>query len=142
MILGLTQIEYGPAALKPKTRFRDPGTQTVVLFHFGAGLFRAALFEHIGTLAAELGDSEDWDWFLRAKEAGAGWAVSEEIALIHRRHGANMTEGRGVEQLQLMQVLARAAARRRSRWGSAIPDFDRLSDRIISAQQTGDSTRT
>jgi glycosyltransferase involved in cell wall biosynthesis len=103
MILGLTRIEYGPAALKPKTRFRDPETQTVVPLR-GSAVPGSAVPAHRGACRRarqfrRLG-------LVPARQGGGGGMGGERGDRPHPPcHGANMTEGRGVEQLQLIRML-------------------------------------
>jgi GT2 family glycosyltransferase len=132
LLLGLVQLDYQGAAKTGTMRFRD-ARQTVAFFSFGAGLFRRACFDRAGPLSEDLRDTEDADWFLRAKEAGLAWLVLDEVALIYRRHGANMTEDRPLPKSDIFRVLARATRRRRSRWGDGPPVLDRLTDRMSSA---------
>jgi glycosyltransferase involved in cell wall biosynthesis len=132
LVLGLVQLDYQGSAKTGTLRFRD-ARQTVAFFSFGAALFRRECFERAGLLSVDLNDTEDADWFLRARDAGLAWLVLDEVALIYRRHGTNMTEHRPLPKSDIFRVLARAANRRRSRWGEHLPTLDRLTDRMSSA---------
>jgi glycosyltransferase involved in cell wall biosynthesis len=136
LLLGLVQYRYLGSALRPNVLVRDTDERTLANMHLGAGLFRRSCFERVGLLAEDLADSEDHDWFLRAKETGIAWQVSAEVTLIYQRHGRNMTEHLTVGNSDMFRVLARAAARRRSRWGRAIPSLDRLTDRQLRAPES------
>ena len=127
-VLGRIQVDYQPSAGEGALLFRG-ADQNVALFLFGAGLFRRSLFDRAGLLSEDLRNSEDVDWFLRAREAGAAWLLLDEVGLIYRRHGANLTERLPLEKTEIFRVLARSAARRRSRPAAANPALDLLTDR-------------
>jgi glycosyltransferase involved in cell wall biosynthesis len=135
LVLGRVELDYQAPAREAARLFRYPG-RNVAFFSFGAGLFRRSLFERAGLLSEDLRNTEDADWFMRAKEIGASWLLLDEVALIYRRHGANLTERLPLEKSEVFRVLARSVARRRSRWGAAIPVLDRLTDRRESAEGT------
>jgi len=137
LVLGRVQVDYQASAGEATMIFRDPG-QNVALFVFGAGLFRRSLFDRAGLLSEDLRNTEDVDWFMRAREAGACWLLLDEVALIYRRHGENLTERIPLERSEIFRVLARSAARRRLRWGAAIPALDRLTDRREAGKSADD----
>ncbi len=111
MVLGLVQLDYG--AGKGALRFRSD-KPAIAFFSFGAGLFRRALFHRVGPLSEDLRNTEDADWFMRARDRGASWLVDQEPVLVYRRHGANMTEQLPLPKSEVFRVLARAAARKRA----------------------------
>jgi glycosyltransferase involved in cell wall biosynthesis len=127
MVLGLTRMQYRPDAGDHAARFRSD-EEAIVLFSFGAGLFRRAIFERVGLLSEDLRNTEDADWFMRAREKGAEWLIENSVAQTYRRHGANMTERLPLERSEVFRVLARAAARQRAR-GEDPARYERLSDR-------------
>lgn len=118
MVLGLVRLDYEGAGL----RFRID-RPVMALFSFGAGLFRRRAFERTGLLSEDLRNSEDADWFMRARDKGANWLMEDETVLTYRRHGANMTEGLPLEKSEIFRVLARAAARRRAGTGAERRDL-------------------
>ncbi len=133
MVMGLVEVEYPDEAPRSAARFRAAGAH-IAIFSFGAGLFRRRLFDRVGLLSENLRNTEDADWFMRARETGASWLLENDLALIYRRHGANMTERLPLAKSKVFQVLARATARHRARAGMAHPLPDRLSDRRIALQ--------
>jgi glycosyltransferase involved in cell wall biosynthesis len=122
MVLGLVRLDYEGAGL----RFRSD-RPVMALFSFGAGLFRRRAFERAGLLSEDLRNSEDADWFMRARDNGANWLMEDEPVLTYRRHGANMTERLPLEKSEIFRVLARAAARKRA--GTGAERRDLLSER-------------
>jgi glycosyltransferase involved in cell wall biosynthesis len=138
LVMGLVEMEYPAQAPANAARFRSAQDQ-IALFSFGAGLFRRRVFQRIGPLSEDLRNTEDADWFMRAREGGAAWLVENEPALIYRRHGTNMTERLPLAKSEVFRVLARATARRRARPAGDGPALDRLSDR--RATDAGDKER-
>lgn len=129
MVLGLVQLDYG--AERDPLRFRSD-RPAIAFFSFGAGLFRRSLFERVGPLSEDLRNTEDADWFMRARDKGASWLVDQEPALVYRRHGANMTEQLPLPKSEVFRVLARAVARRRA--GASEPAPVLFSDRMDPAE--------
>jgi glycosyltransferase involved in cell wall biosynthesis len=138
-VLGRVQVEYLPSAGENPLRFRTQEL-SVALFLFGAGLFLRSLFARAGLLSEDLRNSEDVDWFMRAREAGATWLLTGEVELLYRRHGANLTDRIYLEKTEIYRVLARSAARRRMRPDQMPPVLDRLADRSIAGEGPGSLT--
>jgi glycosyltransferase involved in cell wall biosynthesis len=118
MVLGLIQLDYGTEL--GALRFRSDNA-AISFFSFGAGLFRRALFQRVGPLSEDLRNTEDADWFMRARDHGASWLVDQEPVLVYRRHGANMTEQLPLPKSEVFRVLARAVARKRAGAGESEP---------------------
>ncbi|MEO8300521.1 MAG: glycosyltransferase [Rhizomicrobium sp.] len=83
-------------------------------FYIGAALYRRRAFETIGLFDPSLRFSEDSDWFARAREAGLMIKRLEQVTLLVRRHGDNMTSGKSMIELNALQVLKKALDRKRS----------------------------
>ena len=79
----------------------------------GSALFRRSAFDEVGVFNPDLRYSEDVDWFLRARERGIALVTIEPATLLYRRHLSNMTRGKSVTDLQVMEVLKRSLDRRR-----------------------------
>lgn len=124
MVLGLVQLDYGAGEDALRFRSDEPA---IALFSFGAGLFRRGLFQLVGPLSEDLRNTEDADWFMRARDCGANWLVDQQSVLVYRRHGANMTEQLPLPKSEVFRVLARAVARRRA--GASGPEPVLFSDR-------------
>ena len=88
-----------------------PGVQ------LGGALFRGAVFDQVGLFDERLQFSEDHDWFLRAREAGARMVVAPETTLLYRRHPASMTQS-SAANYNLPAVLKASLDRRRATGGS------------------------
>jgi len=127
-VLGHVEVRFLASAGEGARRFGG-ADERLAMFLFGAGLFRRSLFARAGLLSEDLQDSEDFDWFMRAREAGASWLLEDEVALFYRRHGGNLTERLSTRKSHIFRILARAAARRRARGDSGSVGQDRFSDR-------------
>jgi GT2 family glycosyltransferase len=65
--------------------------------------------------------SEDVDWFMRAREAGAAIVTIDAVTLFYRQHEENMTRGKNASELNILKTLKRSLDRRRERTGFASP---------------------
>ena len=92
-VLGRVQYVSLEGALELPTRFEGPD-RTVSNVHLGCGLYRRKVFDALGGFAPSLRFSEDQDWLRRAREAGRQLMILEEVTLLYRLHGGNMTRGR------------------------------------------------
>jgi hypothetical protein len=84
-------------------------------YYIGSALYRRRAFDRIGAFDETLRFGEDTDWFQRLTEAGAQLIRMDRTTLVVRRHGGNMTEGKSVVELGVIQTLKRALDRRRER---------------------------
>ena len=129
VVLGLTRPLLPGGASGPEVPF--------AFLNVGSGLYRRAIFDRIGPFDARLRYSEDVDWFLRAREAGAAILLDARVALLHRRHDGSMTRGRSAADLGLMTVLKRSLDRRRAEHrgtADALPAVQRA-----AGDESGDS---
>lgn len=134
-IVGRIQLDLMEGGQDMGVTYEEPDAMITTFFQFGAGLFRSHAFAAAGPISETLKDSEDHDWFLRAKEAGLSWTCEQEIGLIYRRHPGNMTQPRPLNETSLFQVIASSLSRRRAAAGTAaVPPLDRLSDRRFGEQ--------
>lgn len=86
-----------------------------------AAVFRRRVFERVGGFDETLRYGEDGDWFMRAREAGVPIVVLDDVTLFYRRHEHNMTRGKSLKELRVVDVLKRSLdRRRRERRGDAI----------------------
>lgn len=63
-------------------------------FNLGSMLFRRNLFDRVGLFNGTLRFSEDVEFHLRMREAGARTLVIPDLTLLYRRHRASMTASR------------------------------------------------
>ena len=93
--------------------------------NLGSAVIRKSVFERVGLFDETMRYSEDVDWFMRAREAGAAIVTIDEVTLFYRQHEQNMTRGKSTSELNVLKVLKRSLDRRRESTGSAsaLPTF-------------------
>ncbi len=84
-------------------------------FSIAAGVYRKSVFGKVGLFDPTLLFGEDTDWFMRVKEVGAKIRRVEDVTLLVRRHGQNMTRGRDLVELNTLRVFKKALDRKRVR---------------------------
>ena len=93
--------------------------------NLGSAVIRKSVFERIGLFDETMRYSEDVDWFMRAREAGAAIMTIDAVTLLYRQHEQNMTRGKSTSELNVLKALKRSLDRRRDQTGvaSALPTF-------------------
>jgi hypothetical protein len=84
-------------------------------YYIGAALYRRVVFTRVGLFDPTLLLAEDTDWFARAREKKANIKRLEEVTLVVRRHGKNMTHGRSPAELRQLRVFKKSLDRMRAR---------------------------
>jgi glycosyltransferase involved in cell wall biosynthesis len=111
-IIGRAQIQR----FQPGTSaFIDHGSPALILF-LGSGLFRRELFstQRCGLFNETYRLGEDADWLLRAREKGVNFCLDDEVTCRYRRHGANLTANKSVNERLLLNILRESLHRRRT----------------------------
>jgi glycosyltransferase involved in cell wall biosynthesis len=80
---------------------------------------RREVFERVGNFDESRAYCDDWDWFMRAREAGVNIHMHEEVVVEYRRHETNMTNQVGVGNHHTLQMLKNSLERRRRQHGEA-----------------------
>jgi GT2 family glycosyltransferase len=93
--------------------------------NLGSALMRKSVFDRVGLFDETMRYSEDVDWFMRAREAGAAIVTIDAVTLLYRQHEQNMTRGKSTSELNVLKALKKSLDRRRERTGSAaaLPSF-------------------
>ena len=93
--------------------------------NLGSAVIRKSVFERVGLFDETMRYSEDVDWFMRAREAGAAIVTIDAVTLFYRQHEENMTRGKSASELNVLKALKRSLDRRRERTGvaAALPTF-------------------
>ena len=93
--------------------------------NLGSAVIKKSVFERVGLFDESMRYSEDVDWFMRAREAGAAIVTIDAVTLLYRQHEENMTRGKSTSELSVLKALKRSLDRRRERTGvaSALPNF-------------------
>ncbi len=91
--------------------------------NLGSAVIRRSVFERVGLFDETMRYSEDVDWFMRAREAGAVIKTIDAVTLFYRQHEENMTRGKSASELNVLKALKRSLDRRREQTGfaSALP---------------------
>jgi glycosyltransferase involved in cell wall biosynthesis len=145
VVLGRTQF-FGDVA-SAGVRFDGPD-HTVLGSFLGSGLYRRGAFDadRAGRFDEELRSGEDYDWFLRAREAGLRIATTEQVTLRYRVHPGGMSRDVATGNRHLALALHRSLARRRSGAAGPAPPLpsllrscaDRRSDPASTAASSDD----
>jgi glycosyltransferase involved in cell wall biosynthesis len=93
--------------------------------NLGSAVIRRSVFERVGLFDETMRYSEDVDWFMRAREAGAAILTIDAVTLFYRQHEENMTRGKSTSELNVLKALKRSLDRRREQTGvaAALPTF-------------------
>jgi len=83
--------------------------------YIGAAIYRSSAFEKVGLFDTTLKYGEDTDWFNRADELELKVKRLEDMTLLVRRHGKNMTNGKDIVELGGLRVIKKSIDRERAR---------------------------
>jgi glycosyltransferase involved in cell wall biosynthesis len=114
----LSETEDGKTQAK---EFAEPAFSV----NLGSAIIRKSVFERVGLFDETMRYSEDVDWFMRAREAGAAIKTIDAVTLLYRQHEQNMTRGKSASELNVLMALKKSLDRRRATTGSAaaLPNF-------------------
>ena len=87
--------------------------QTAVGFKLGATLIRRSAFERIGNFDETLTISDDYEWFMRARDMGLPMRVQDEIVLYYRVNSDGLTKTADIKDFMLPLMLKKSLDRRR-----------------------------
>jgi glycosyltransferase involved in cell wall biosynthesis len=79
----------------------------------GSALFRRPVFDRVGPFNETLSYSDDWDWFMRAREMNVAMTIHPDVVLFYRQHRHNITRQRAGCHAELVTILKRSLDRRR-----------------------------
>lgn len=115
VVMGRIMREHLDSEPGESIAFKPAESDDRVSLQLGLGLFRRAVFEQVGVMEASLQHSDDWDWFMRARELQVPMLFHDDVVLRARLHGNNMTRDRKAGMHFLAMVLKRSIDRRRTR---------------------------
>ena len=102
---------------------------------FGCSLVRRSVFDAIGLLDETMRFCEDWDWFMRAREAQIRFLIHRDVVLHSRLHDRNLTRQREAGKKFVLEMFRRSLARRKT-GQSAPPSLAPLSTFLEPAEVT------
>lgn len=85
----------------------------------GCAMIRRAVFDRVGAFDETRTYCDDWDWFMRVREAGLEIRMHDEVVSEYRRHDSNMTNKAEIGNRHTLQMLKNSLERRRSLHGEA-----------------------
>ena len=115
--LDLVQGRARVLELDPATdTYQDtPADHEVFPHYIGSSMYRRSAFMKVGPFDQTMRFGEDSDWYLRAEEIGARRVAIDDVTLLVRRHGRNMTWGKTQVELNMLKVFKGRLDRRRER---------------------------
>lgn len=80
---------------------------------FACALLRREVFERVGWPDETMRVADDWDWFMRAREASVPLLIHRHIVHRKRLHAGNITRNRELGAQFTLEMMRRSLARRR-----------------------------
>ncbi len=93
-------------------------TATVTGVQLAAALFRCSIFDRLGGFDEEMPQGEDTDFFMRLIEGQPPYLLERDVAVLYRRHSANMTNDAAQVRRGFIDALRKSLMRRRAAGGS------------------------
>ena len=124
VIVGYSQLlvpaasESNLSKLSKFERFGEPW----LFLNLASAVFRTSVFEKVGLFDQELSQTDDLDWFMRARELKVSMIVHHDVVLFHRRHKHNITNQKEVNHLDHLRMLKKSLDRRRKRGNGVVPE--------------------
>lgn len=105
-----------------------PERPEAFLMSFGCAVIRREVFRMIGDVDVTMQHGVDLDWFLRCREHKVPIATIDDIVLLYRRHGQNMTRDLAAGREGLMRTVKQSLDRRRKNSGivESLPSWENL----------------
>jgi glycosyltransferase involved in cell wall biosynthesis len=109
-------LQYIPVDVTRSGRFAAARREAepVLNYNLSASLFRMESFRAVGPFDESMKFSDDWDWFVRAREKGMQIEILPGVTLINRRHGGNLSNRRDAGNHYTLLMLKKALDRKRS----------------------------
>ena len=85
VIVGYSQLLVPTASESKLSKFERFGEPWLFL-NLASAVFRKSVFEKVGLFDQELSQTDDLDWFMRARELKVSMIVHHDVVLFHRRH--------------------------------------------------------
>ena len=125
IVIGLSQLMRQTRFLNGKREFEDYLDPRLML-NLGATMIRKSAFDTVGLFDETMRYSEDWDWFMRARELGVKTTVLKEVVQLHRRHDRNITNQADAGNQYAIRMIKMSLDRRRRRDGGLAASLPKL----------------
>jgi glycosyltransferase involved in cell wall biosynthesis len=114
--VAIGHLQYIPVEISRSADFESAQRTAPAALHYNlsAALIRASCIRTVGVFDAAMRFSDDWDWFVRAREKGVRMVVLPDVTLINRRHADNLSNQREVGNHYTLAMLKKALDRRRA----------------------------
>lgn len=90
-------------------------TEPRLIHNLGAALIRKSAFDQVGYFDETLPYSDDWDWFVRAREHGLVIITEPTVTVLSRRHARNLSNQREMGDRYTLRMIKKTLDRRRNR---------------------------
>jgi len=126
IVLGRTQLMDKAGIADGKARFEKISEPQLAL-KLDSALILKSVFENIGLFDENLLHGDDWDWFMRAREAGVSMLVHSEIAAFYRRHEDNLSNQVERGNRYTLMMLKKSLDRRRKKGKGQVSSLPKMS---------------
>jgi glycosyltransferase involved in cell wall biosynthesis len=112
IVLGFKQyhmLDSGEGKARSFRRHLEP----MMSLQLGCGLFRSGVFSKVGAFNEQMRISDDWDWFMRAREMRVQLLIHRDVVLHQRIHEANITRQQELGQRETLRLVKDSLDRRR-----------------------------
>ncbi|MDH4209472.1 MAG: glycosyltransferase [Anaerolineae bacterium] len=112
-VIAKTRNFLEPGVQLPARVTKDLSLTDSVILNPGTLVARKAVFKVVGIFDASYTRAADFDWFIRAKEAGLCMAILPEVLLHRRIHGSNLSLHMPAKTSEFMRAVRSSIERRR-----------------------------
>jgi glycosyltransferase involved in cell wall biosynthesis len=91
----------------------NPLGNPFICYQFGSAMIRKEVFDQVGLCESDFVQSQDVDWFLRARDAGIQMAHQQQPGMLYRQHATNVSRDKTVNQHYFLLALHRSIQRRK-----------------------------
>ena len=127
IVLGYTQILMLKNTTDGKKIF-EGWSDPVLAMSVWSAVFRRSVFDKVGLFDETQRYSDDWDWFMRARELGVEMRIHKEVIHFYRRHDQNMTNQQALGNHYFIRMLKKSLDRRRLQHGGMALSLPKLSE--------------
>jgi len=112
-VIAKTRNFLEPGVELPSRVTKDLSLTDAVILNPGTLVARKAVFDAVGVFDGSYAHAADFDWFIRAREAGMRMAILTEVLLHRRIHGSNLSLQTQAKTSEFMRSIRSSIGRRR-----------------------------